>query len=162
MDGGECLMASYLTVAEADALAATLQPPVSTFALATTDAKTGALAEATRRIDAAYRYQGQRYMWEQELEFPRSFNGRLIDRDPSTGFAVVPEAVKLACIRQADSILRADEERIKAEDRIGLTAQSSEGLSESYATPLTPAQAMLCAYSRSLLEKYQARTGRLL
>jgi hypothetical protein len=155
-------MATYLTTEAADVLAATLQPPVTSYLAASAPAKLGALEEATRRIDAGYTYEGQRHMWDQLLEFPRAVPGGLVDRDQSTGLAIVPEAVKLACLRQADAILAGDAERTKAEARIGLTSQSTGERAEAYASPSAWAEAMLCVYARSLLQRFRIRTGRVL
>lgn len=171
-------MASYLTTEAADALAATLQPPVTSYLAVEAPAKLGALEEATRRIDAAYRYQGARYLAGQELEFPRvpyepaaevlypvmkGPGGTGVDYwdyDHATGAVVVPLNVRVACLRQADAILGGDREAARAKQRLGLASQSAGGRSESYVTAQTAAEVMLCVEARAMLHRYKLRMGR--
>jgi hypothetical protein len=68
--GVEAAGVSYLTVAEANALAARL-PALTWWAAATDDQKAAALAQATIDVDSVLRYQGRRYAADQVLEFPR-------------------------------------------------------------------------------------------
>lgn len=170
-------MATYLTTEAADALAATLQPPVTSYLAASAPAKLGALEEATRRIDAAYRYQGARYLAGQELEFPRVPFGDaspavltypavdvnqqdIWDLDPVTSQVVVPLNVRVSCLRQADAILAGDKEAARASERLGLASQSTGGRSEAYVPAHTTAEAMLCLEARALLQRYKLRVGR--
>ena len=78
-------------------------------AAATTATQAWYLKRATSAIDAL-NLKGTTYYYinnvdpgddEQKLQFPRVINGRACDWDDSTNAAVVPEAVKKACVEEA-------------------------------------------------------------
>lgn len=99
---------SYIsTVEEADSLALT-RPNSAAW---TGDNKAKALQEATRRIDALP-LRGRKYdtgitagVPDQPLEFPRVIDGITLDYNSTTGEAIIPNAVKWACLEEAIQIL---------------------------------------------------------
>jgi hypothetical protein len=148
-------MAAYLTVDDADGLAATLPAAlVSAYAAATEEQKAAALEQATLDVDAGGPYQGRRYAAAQTLEFPRvpypgsidptrqaggqSCYGDVWDWDSDAQAAVVPRNVKVAVLYQANHLLSgaatqtSDRQQAIAD---GLASQSVGGMSESYRDP---------------------------
>jgi hypothetical protein len=112
----------YLTVTEADALAASVVGLVQ-WPTATSTEKTNALDAATRLVDAALRFQGRKYDPAQPLQFPRvAYDTNATDSrrsaspagpaevvwdwDATAGAAVIPPAVQRACLVEADEILQ--------------------------------------------------------
>jgi len=99
---------SYIdTTEEADALAAK-RPNIAAW---TGDGKAAALQEATRRIDAMP-LRGRKYdttitagVPDQLLEFPRVIDGVTLDYNSTAGEAIIPTAVKWACLEEAIAIL---------------------------------------------------------
>lgn len=93
---------SYLTVADADALAGDdIGPEAETWLRTTTAAsKEKALKRATREIDAYVRPGYPRYSLTQPLKFPRA------DIDVLDGDPIIPRELELATYQQAIFILR--------------------------------------------------------
>jgi hypothetical protein len=180
---------SYLTVSEAASLAATL-PTAQTaaFLALSADAQAAALSAATADVDAAGPYQGRRYDPNQTLEFPRvpyseaadlvrtghpsmhpampSMVGGAVatvwDWDDTTKTAVVPRAVKVAVLHQAESIAaNVRQGRLEARHD-GLASQSVGSLSESYRDVPITGLGSLCFRAANLLNRYRAKSGRLL
>ncbi|HEX8342222.1 MAG TPA: DnaT-like ssDNA-binding protein [Tepidisphaeraceae bacterium] len=156
-------LASYLTLAAADALAALL-PPLPRYAAASSALREQALAAATLRVDASSRWQGRRYVADQALEFPRvPYNDfRVWDWDAAAGTAVVPQTVQLAVLYEANALLDTARQARLQQIADGLTAQSTGSLSESYARvgPTTAAgRPVLIADAAALLDKYRLRSG---
>jgi len=90
---------SYLTVAEADAIAAQdVGPEVTKWLAASQPEKEAALQRATRELDAYMRTGWQPYSSSQALLFPR-----IIDQD-STG-AYLPRKLQLATYEQSTYVL---------------------------------------------------------
>lgn len=164
-------MASYITIAEADAFAVGILAPDSWLANGTF-AKTAGLERATREIDSL-RFQGSRYDASQPLAFPRTADGAaslaqtppigtIWDWDEATQTAVVPAAVKRACFEQALFILSgsSDQRRGRLEAQAdGVVAQSAGGVSESYRAD--GRASAVCLEATQLLKPYLLRTGRL-
>ncbi|MEA2676399.1 MAG: putative DnaT-like ssDNA binding protein [Chloroflexota bacterium] len=93
---------SYLSVADADALAADdLGPEAESWLAAVTDAKEKALKRATREIDAYLRSGWTPYVATQALLFPRA-----VDYAGTPAAPVIPTSVKRACYEQATFVLR--------------------------------------------------------
>lgn len=153
---------SYLTVSDADAIAATL-PLLDAWTAAGTTAKQKALELASMRFDLARRYQGRKYEEDpadQPLEFPRiAYPETVWDWDSTDDEAIVPALVKRAVVYEANSILTADRDRIVAAIHDGLTSQSNGSVSESYRQT---ASSPLCAEADSISRRYQLRSGALL
>src|SRR3954465_12912749 len=114
---------SYLTVTEANALAADL-PPLPAWAAAASGDKTTALNQATADVDGAMPYQGRPYDPTQARQFPRvaedphpgsaaapapdaagAAGGGVWDWDDATHTAVVPRDVNVAVLYEAGAIL---------------------------------------------------------
>jgi hypothetical protein len=89
---------SYISVVEADALAATYGDPSSTFTTLLTARKQELLKAATSILDIYLSFNGTLYSTTQALKFPRSLfydtEGRLL-----TG---VPNIIKIATLLQAE------------------------------------------------------------
>jgi hypothetical protein len=121
---------SYIdTTEEADALAA--KRPNS--AAWTGDGKAAALQEATRRIDALP-IRGRKYdttitagVPDQLLEFPRVIDGVTLDYNSTAGEAIIPTAVKWACLEEAIAILAAGSGGLKDLQEHGVSSMSIGG-----------------------------------
>jgi hypothetical protein len=175
---------SYLSVSDADALAATLTG-LASYTAASSGAKLNALAEASGRIDTAMRYQGRKYDPAQVLEFPRvPYESSLIGRqtwppypdsravpdvvwdwDSTANAAVVPARVKRACLIEADSILAGTrDDRLDAQHD-GLASQSVGPHAESYRPPASGgvggAASSLCRRAYELMQPYRLVSGQL-
>jgi hypothetical protein len=172
---------TYLTVAEGDALIATtlglLQYPA-----ATASDRGAALDAATRLIDSALRYQGRKYDPGQVLQFPRVAygDGRPIasglvpggaaelvwDWDASTATAVIPAAVKLACLLEADEILqdvvgKSQRWRRLDEQHQGVTFDMTGSAAEAYRKGVPAAgRSGLSRRAYELLAPYRLVSGR--
>lgn len=178
----ELTSTSYLTVTDADALAATL-PLVTAWSAAGSVAKAPALELASQRFDLAYRFQGRRFDGTQALEFPRvaydggrepgaTYEGQqqslvaatIWDWDADAGEAIVPQLVKRAVLYEANSILAADRDRVLAAIHNGIASQSVGSISESYRQ--LPAAAdggpVLCREADLVARRYKLRSGRIL
>jgi hypothetical protein len=180
---------TYLTVSDAASLAGTL-PAAQTaaFLALSADAQAAALSAATADVDAAGPYQGQKYTETQTLEFPRlpylesidlvnttkpahwpamraGTGGRtrqIWDWDDATNTAVVPRNVKVAVLHQAESIAaNVRQGRLEARHD-GLASQSVGSLSESYRDVPITGLGSLCFRAANLLNRYRAKSGRLL
>jgi hypothetical protein len=184
-------MDAYLTVEDARTLAQTLG-----VTLVADDAALAALLiVATLDIDTAMRYQGRKYDPDgtitgtvQTLEFPRvdgvagfceglgmrgqGIGSTVYDWDVTAaggGAAVVPAAVKTACVYQAAYLgesttaeAQARLERIRS----GLASQKIATAEEVYLKPAEFAALggllPLCERARRLMERYRLRSGALL
>ena len=163
----------YLTVSEADALAAAtlglLQWPA-----ATSTEKANALDAASRLIDGALRYQGRRYDTAQALEFPRlAHEGGdraaevVWDWDATTSAAVIPPAVKQACLIEADEILqdlkgKSQRWRRLDEQHQGVTFDLTGSTAEAYRKGTAAAgRTGLSRRAYELLARYRVAAGRM-
>ena len=175
---------SYLIADEADDIAASLPATVlASYLAASVSQKNAALELASADLDTAMRYQGRKYDPEQALEFPRvayetpvasrygsaiatSVPDTIWDWDADADEAVVPAAVKMACLLQAESILSGNLERIYEAMASGLASQSVGGMSESYRTPAELEAMGLTAglnpRAAKIMDQYALRQGKLL
>lgn len=179
-------MASYITQPDADTLAATL-PGLASYKAATIALKAAALLQASDDIDQAMRYQGCKYGpivgAVQDREFPRVTDSAALtqngfpspqswpnlaamgnnwvwDWNATTNTAMVPAKVQLACLYQADSILKGDrEDRLQA-TADGLTQQGVGTMSEQYQPG--GVASTLCLRAQKIMENYRLRSGRIL
>jgi DnaT-like ssDNA binding protein len=173
---------TYLTVTEADALAASILGLMQWSAASATD-KANALAAATRLIDGGVRYQGRRYDSAQTLQFPRvafdsgaagantaGANGAaelIWDWDPATSAAVIPPAVKHACLIEADEILqdvagKSPRWRRLDEQHQGVTFDLTGAAAEAYRKGIPAAgRTGLCRRAYELLAPYRMVSGRI-
>lgn len=175
-------MTPYLAIVEADALAATL-PATLLGPYWAMDAaqRSAALVQASLDVDASMRFQGRKYDAAQEREFPRvayepstrvsptlgaSSGGPVWDWDEETNTAVVPHAVLIAVVYQANDIAtggtRLDDQHEGVRDQmLGPMREAyagganSGGSSDGLATGL-------CRRSLQMLKQYRLATGRLL
>jgi hypothetical protein len=172
---------SYLTLSDADAIAATL-PLLDAYNAASTTAKQKALELASYRFDLARPYQGRKYEFDQQLEFPRIPRGTLStqnmmlppaqrinslfevwDWDSTNNEAIVPALVKRAVLFEANSILAADRDRIVAAIHNGLVSQSVGSVSESYRNYAAgETKPVLCSDAELVSLKYARTTGEML
>lgn len=170
---------SYLSVPDADALAATM-PGLASYSAASSLVKLNALIEATHRIDVAMPYQGVKFSLDQVLEFPRRgpsastigpsyqqpypmssvIPEEIMDWDSDTQTAVVPAKVLRACLLEANSILAGlrDDRMDALHD--GIASQSIGSASEAYFQGTGP-KPVLCRAAHQLMIKYSARSGPL-
>lgn len=171
---------SYLTAADADALAGTL-PVLAAWTAATADQKTRALEQASGDVDAAGPWQGRRYDSAQVKQFPRVAQETRVpaqppaaqhgiadviwDWDAATGAAVVPLDVKIAALYQADAILAGTRAGRLDALHDGLASQSVGGMSESYrpgAGGAVDGLGVLARPAAQRMAKYRLRSGRIL
>lgn len=165
--------AVYLTVSEADTLAASTLGLVQ-WATATASEKTSALDAATRVIDTAMRYQGRKHDPAQVLEFPRvAYDGAqgaaevVWDWDATAGAAVIPPDVKAACLVEADEILqdvkgKSQRWRRLDEQHQGVTFDLTGSMAEAYRKGTAPAgRTGLSRRAFDLLSRYRLVTGRM-
>ena len=167
----------YLAVTEADALAASTVGLVQ-WPTATSTQKTNALDAATQLIDSAMRYQGRKYDGAQTLQYPRvAFDAgesaagaaeQVWDWDATTSAAVIPPAVKRACLIEADEILqdlagKSQRWRRLDEQHQGVTFDLAAGAAEAYrkGTP-PPGRTGLSRRAYDLLSPYRVVSGRIL
>ena len=168
----------YLTVAEADALAPSLLALVQ-WSAATSTEKANALDAATRLIDGGLRYQGRKYDPAQTLQFPRVAHddggaatgaaAELIwDWDATTSAAVIPPAVKMACLIEADEILqdvkgKSQRWRRLDEQHQGVTFDLTGAAAEAYRKGVPAAgKSGLSRRAYELLAPYRVVSGRVL
>jgi hypothetical protein len=175
---------SYLTWWRADELAGQMDADeVASYLAATRDQKRRDLKKATADINGQ-KWQGAKYDPTQSNEFPRvanpSFSPQTYLNDPrlnwpaypsigdsiwdvdANGVAVVPAAVNLACLYQANSV-RAGRGASLAAQHDGLSAQAAGPISESYVgTSAGSAAPMLCNAAWELLKRYQLVSGQML
>lgn len=156
---------SYLDVVEAN------EHAMSFFPLAGWDQandvdRLRALTEATSRVDAQ-RYQGAKLDAAQPRAFPRRpWPDRTTvwdeDAEGNAGGGVVPRAVLLAVVAEADALL-AGAAAAREQQHKGLASQSAGPVSESYRPPTTPdGTPQLCERATTLLRPYRLKSGRLL
>ena len=166
----------YLTVAEADALAATTLALVQ-WASATATEKSNALDAATRTIDGAMHYQGRKYDPDQALQFPRAAYdaggvagnvAELVwDWDAATSAAVVPVSVRRACLIEADEILqdvkgKSQRWRRLDEQHQGVTFDLTGAAAEAYRKGVPAAgRTGLSRRAYELLAPYRLASGRI-
>lgn len=174
------VLPSYMTLAEADAMAASL-PKLDAYKAADANGRQQLLAGATMRVDASRRWQGRKYHLDQVLEFPRIPHPRYLplqngyvqpvspsytrvwDWDAINKTAVVPARVKLAVLYEADAMGDGERDRIIAAVSAGLTAQNTGSLSEQY-RQMNAGQmnvAALCPQADNLVRGYRIVTGEL-
>lgn len=168
----------YLTVAEADALAASLLGLVQWSASSPTE-KANALDAATKLIDGGLRYQGRKYDAEQSLQFPRvayddggaSLSTRGADLvwnwDATTSTAIIPPTVQRACLLEADEILqdvkgKSQRWRRLDEQHQGVTYDLTGATAEAYrkGTP-SAGRTGLSRRAYELLAPYRLVSGRI-
>ena len=166
-------MPTYLTVSEADTLAATTLGLIQ-WSLSTVDEKSAALDAATRLVDDAMHYQGRRYDPDQPLQFPRAAfddGGRaeaVWDWDAVAGAAVVPPAVKRACLIEADEILqdvkgKSQRWRRLDEQHQGVTFDLTGAAAEAYRKGIPAAgRSGLSRRAYELLVPYRVVSGKLI
>jgi hypothetical protein len=169
--------AVYLTVAEADALAASVLGLLQ-WGTATSSDKVSALDAATRLIDTGLRYQGRKFDTGQTLEFPRvAYDGAVgggarvaevvWDWDPATAAAVIPPAVKQACLIEADETLqdlagKSQRWRRLDEQHQGVTFDLTGSMAEAYRKGTAAAgRTGLCRRAYDLLSRYRLVSGRM-
>lgn len=144
-----------LTGADAAAAASwTRRIGLAAIVAAAAELRTAAAEMASVRVDGAMRYQGERYESDQEREFPRWANDRLVDAD-ADGNAIVPANVLLAALLETDSILAADRVERQSARHDGVTSQGADGLQESYGGE----ERDLCRDAWRLMERYLLTTG---
>jgi hypothetical protein len=149
---------------------------------ATAAQKGAALDAASRLIDVGLRYQGRKYDPAQALQFPRvaadnaggpgaSINGLaeiVWDWDTDTSAAVIPTAVKLACLIEADEILqdvagKSQRWRRLDEQHQGVTFDLASGAAEAYRKGVAPAgRSGLSRRAYELLAPYRLVSGRVI
>ena len=170
----------YLTVAEADALAATV-PALTAWSAADAAAKTKSLARASADVDAAMPYQGRKFDPAQALQFPRvaydspaappAAAGQpgapvpevVWDWDATTNQAVVPRDVKLAVVYQADAVLAGAREPRLSNQHDGVVYALTGSLAESYKRTTGPGVTTgLSRPAWMLVRKYRVKGGRIL
>ena len=153
---------SYLTVDQADALAAGLHG-VPAYLAATADAKARALGTASLRVDRSRRWQGGKADESQPLEFPRRDGSRVILADVATGEPLVPLAVKIAVVYEASSLIDGQRAQAVAAQHDGLASQQIGTAIESYRAPTTSSGLpVLCVDADLIVDIYRLRSGRLL
>src|SRR3954467_13827680 len=173
----------YLTVAEADALAASVLGLLQ-WSLSTATEKANALDAATRVVDTGLRYQGSRFDPGQVLEFPRAGYGDggeppggagraggaaevVWDWDATARAAVVPPAVKQACLIEADEILqdlagKSQRWRRLDEQHQGVTFDLTGSMAEAYRKgPAAAGRTGLSRRAYDLLSRYRLVSGRI-
>lgn len=163
---------AYLTVADADTLAASVLA-LAQWSAATSADKASALDAATRLIDAGMRYQGRKYDAAQVLQFPRLAADEggaaesVWDWDAATSAAVIPSAVKLACLIEADEILqdvagKSQRWRRLDEQHQGVTFDLTGAAAEAYRKGIPAAgRTGLSRRAYELLAPYRLVTGRI-
>jgi len=171
----------YLTVAEADAMTTSVLGLLE-YPGAGAAERAAALDAATRLIDTALRYQGRKYDPAQVLQFPRVAydDGRaeayafvpggaaevVWDWDAATSAAVIPEAVKRACLIEADEILqdvagKSQRWRRLDEQHQGVTFDLTSSAAEAYRKGVPPAgRSGLSRRAYELLATYRLASGR--
>ena len=165
---------TYLTVTDADALAPSLLA-LAQWNASTSAEKAGALDAATRLIDSGLRYQGRKYDAAQLLQFPRMARDddagaaeSVWDWDAATSAAVIPAAVKLACLIEADEILqdlkgKSQRWRRLDEQHQGVTFDLTAGAAEAYRKGTAAAgRSGLSRRAYELLAPYRLVSGRAL
>ena len=170
---------SYLTVAAADELAATL-PALAAWSAATSPNKATALERASIDVDGAMPYQGRKYDPAQVNQFPRvpydgdapasaalvvdgNGSASVWDWDASLNEAVVPEDVLLAVVLQADANLAGEREPRLAAQHDGVVYDLTGSVAESYKHTQGPG--VYTGLSRAawvLLRKYRLKSGKIL
>lgn len=172
-------MAAYLTIIEANELAATLPNLAAWNAQPDLAIREAALLLASDRFDLARPYQGRRYAADQDREFPRvaydapavetGLSDRTVvastiwDWDADAAAAVVPDKVKRAVLYEANAILDGSRDRIQQAIHNGLAGQSIGSASETYFRSPLNAQGVptLCQEADLVSLFYRRRSGRL-
>jgi hypothetical protein len=172
-----------LSVWAADQLAAQMPASeVANYLAASAADRRKWLGFASRDVNNAMRYQGRKWDPLQANEFPRisgnvfinpmglplplpaypSIGGEVWDWDLENNRAVTPLDVKLAVIRQADSLAGGRGQTLNAQHD-GLSAQAAGPISESYVgTAAGSAAPKLCNEAWELLKRFRLRVGDML
>ena len=159
--------ASYLTVSEANDMAAAL-PDLAAWAGATAAQRAAALNQASADVDAAMPYQGRVFDPGQVRQFPRAVPdepapGGAWDWAAAANAAVVPRDVKLAVLFQADAVLAGTREPRLAAQHDGVVYELTGTLAESYKRTTGPgATTGLGRRAWLLMRPYRLRDGKLL
>jgi len=176
---------SYLMLAEADAMAASL-PTVGRYSAGDATTRQQWLAMATVRFDASRRWQGRKFDPAQTLEFPRVPHPHALpygwpqglpaggcgplgsldvwDWDATNQVAVVPPAIKLAVLFEANSIALGNRDAIVEAIASGLTMSQTGSLMEQYRQANNGQAEIppLCRDAEMIAKKYALRTGGIL
>jgi hypothetical protein len=185
--GGGDLLNSYLQVADAVILSATMLP-LKYFSAASASLQGILLSAATRQIDTGMRFQGRKYDLTQALQFPRvayEASGRLPLYGPNGGIVgpvinnalpggdvvwdwdyvnnvvIVPDAVKRATVYQADALANPTYKAVIDRMWSRLKGQRTGSLAEEYELG-DIATVPLCRQAMVELELYRLRSGRML
>jgi hypothetical protein len=149
---------SYIsTVEEADALAGTKS---SAWTAASSVTKIEKLQEATRHLDALP-LRGRKYdtaitagVPDQPLEFPRIIDGVACGYDSTAGEAIIPVAVKWACLEEAIAILSQGTKGRRQLQEEGVQSFSIGGkLSETFRAG-AGTEGLVSALARRYMRKY--------
>lgn len=179
--------ASYLSLAEGDALAAAY-PGLAKYVAAGSDVREAAMLLASSDVDVSSRWQGRKYDPLQVREFPRlayadgcadrlhvstpawigviGCGGVVWDWDATTQMAIVPGDVKLAVLYQANAIIDGKLAAAKEEQAIGIASKAAGSVSVSFRDPAALAAVGgldgLCDRASRLMKRFVLRTGQLL
>jgi hypothetical protein len=178
---------SYCTLAEGLVIAAALPAAdVAAFLVGTSDVQTAALAAATSDIEVAMFYQGRKFGNAdgtlQVLEFPRylgtavmrygdqlgpigdplgipvaGYQTMVWDWDATHNVAVVPDAVKRACVIQASSRIAGKRDARLDARHDGVSEQNAGGLKEIYGGE----RKVLCRRADEIMQRYRLRSGEM-
>lgn len=164
---GNALSNTYLSLTAATTLAGEFIGGTAAWSIAGTDDDRAAiLMESTRMIDAKC-WVGDRYYYQQSLEFPRSLEGRggsfeEIPPNVSQGvdYIRMQNQVTRACMAQALYLARAHKDMTRRQDLItqGVANFSLGGFSESYGNVLRGGQVAknsLCEVAWRYLGEYK-------
>ncbi|MCE5280211.1 MAG: DnaT-like ssDNA-binding protein [Planctomycetaceae bacterium] len=161
---------AYVTLDEADTFLLRVAD-ITAWTAADDGTKARALLQASDELDTLT-LAGQKYDSDQARAFPRVCydepaswpDGKSLAYasvwDLIDGVAVVPEAVKLAAVLQAMSILRDPQRAQRLRDRAdGVASQSAGGYAESYDAGKLPQ--LVCLEARAHMRPYLLKGGRI-
>lgn len=156
---------SYMQLAEADALAATVFG-LPRYKAADPTTRLQLLTSASMAIDAAHRWQGQRITEDQALEFPRQRDYAVTTASGwlQGGTPAVPAKIKLAVLHQADATANTDLQAVKDVIAAGLTGKTTGSMSEQYRAGGAGQMGsqLLCPAAASLVASYISKQGKVL
>lgn len=169
---------AYLTIAQADALAATLPGLPAYRALSDVSKKSGFLLQASDDVDNGMRYQGRKYDPTKARQFPRiqgngtwpvggpwvttGQTGGIWDWDSATDAAVVPADVLKAVLYQADYLAAGAWKQTADMIHAGITLDQGGGTMQQYNAASAGAKSGLCREAYQIMQKYRLRSGALL